>query len=470
MGAWLLLILLIATGFTGIRAVWPAPRRWSEADALRLAAAPAVGLGIGSCLYFALRIVLHLSALTAIGASIPLLLLFAGIAWQRAATAIPDPPPPPRDAPVWLWVIFGIGAAMAALTALMLYGAAPHGDWDAWAIWNLRARFLFQSQEFTSPFSALINWSHPDYPLLVPGAIAYLWHAGGTPSTAIPRAVNFLFLASAVAVPFLTVRLLRGSGMAAVCGVAVLGATSLVRTSSSQYADVPIAAFMVLSCCLAAYSLEVESAGWGPLLVSGLAAGFAAWTKNEGLLFCIALPLAYLLSVKHPGEIGSRLRKILPLVAGILAVLAIVGHFKVRIAPQNDIINTSSVAVLGAKVRDFGRYWVTFWAFVGEFLTFGSLLAPPVLVFSVWLALVRLRPRSELSGASFLPLTALFFQLLGYFGVYIVTPMDLDWHIGTSLSRLLLHVWPLLVTGIFLISRDIFALVPQPGAPVSRSK
>jgi hypothetical protein len=121
-----------------------------------------------------------------------------------------------------------------------------------------------------------------------------------------------------------------------------------------------------------------------------------------------------------------------------------------------------------ARATDFNRYWVTFWAFIGEFLTFGNVLVPPVIVFAVWLALVRFR--TIVTGASLLPLTAAAIQLAGYFAIYVTTPQDLDWQLNTSLQRLLLHVWPLVVTGIFLISGDLFGNRPQPEPAQPRSK
>lgn len=468
MGAWLLLLLLILLGFAAVRAVWPAPRVWSAADPLRTAASPAFGLGIASCFYFVLRIVLHQSPVTVMACLAVLLAGCGALAWTRAASAIPDVAGARGSAPIWLWVLLGIAVLMAFLTCLMLNGAAPHGEWDAWSIWNLRARFLFRAQEFVSPFSSAIEWTHPDYPLLIPGVIALLWHAAGSESMRIAGAVGFLLTCSAVAVPFFAVRLLRGPGLAALCALSILSATSLVRIGASHYADVPLAAFIVIAGCFLVYGLEVESAGAGPFLLAGLAAGFAAWTKNEGLLFCVSLSAAHLLSISGLPDLRRRIRTLLPLLAGLAMVMAVVLHFKFRIAPPNDLVNASNSGVFRARIVDFSRYWVTFWAFVGEFLTFGNVLVPPVIVFSAWLALVRLRPR--LTGAALLPLAAVTIQVIGYFVIYIATPNDLDWQLNTSLPRLLLHVWPLAVTGIFLISGDIFDISPQPAPPVSRSK
>ena len=287
-------------------------------------------------------------------------------------------------------------------------------------------------------------------------------------STAIAGAVNLLFLTSAIAAPFYAIRLLRGPALAALCALSILGASSLVRVSASLYADVPLAAFFIIAGTFLVYGLEVETSGPGPFLLAGLAAGFAAWTKNEGLLFCLSLALAHFLSVSNRKEVRRRLQSALPFLAGMAVLLAMVWYFKVRMAPANDLVNASNTAVFSARIGDFNRYWVTFWAFVGEFLTFGNVIVPPLIVFSAWLALVRLR--STLSGAALLPLVAAAFQLAGYFAIYVVTPKDLDWQLNTSLPRLLLHVWPLAVTGIFLISRDIFDAIPQPAAPPPGSK
>jgi len=468
MGAWFLLLFLIALGFLGARAVWPAPRVWSAADPLRLAAAPAFGFGIASGLFFVLRILLHLEPAVVIASVFAALAVAGAVAWSRARTAAPDASAPSGSAPVWLWILLGVGVLMAFLTYLMLHGAAPHGEWDAWSIWNLRARFLFRAQEFVSPFSSAIEWTHPDYPLLIPSVIALLWHAAGGESTRIVGAVGLLFLVSAVAAPFYAVRLLRGSGLAALCALSILGASSLVRIGASLYADVPLAAFIVIAGSFLVYGLEVESAGMGPLFLTGLAAGFAAWTKNEGLLFCLSLAAAHLFSVSAVSDVPRRMRTLFPLLAGMAAVIALAGYFKIRLAPANDLVNASNASIIGVRIADSSRYWVTFWAFVSESLTFGSILVPPVIVFSAWLALVRLR--ALLSGAALLPIVTVAVQLAGYFAIYVAAPNDLDWQLNTSLPRLLLHVWPLSVTGIFLISRDIFPVPPQPERRAARSK
>src|SRR5579871_5924244 len=70
----------------------------------------------------------------------------------------------------------------------------PHGDWDAWAIWNLRARFFYRGgEQWTAAFSPLLSWSHPDYPLLIPGAVARGWTYAGRETMLVPWLIACLF-------------------------------------------------------------------------------------------------------------------------------------------------------------------------------------------------------------------------------------------------------------------------------------
>jgi len=64
----------------------------------------------------------------------------------------------------------------------------PHGETDAIAIWNLRARSLLRGgREWAAVLSPAIGWSHPDYPLLLPLTVARLWSYAGSETTAVPH-------------------------------------------------------------------------------------------------------------------------------------------------------------------------------------------------------------------------------------------------------------------------------------------
>jgi hypothetical protein len=56
----------------------------------------------------------------------------------------------------------------------------------------------------------------------------------------------------------------------------------------------------------------------------------------------------------------------------------------------------------------------------------------------------------------------LVFQLAGYLAVYVVSPHELNWHLTTSLYRLILQLFP---AGVFLL----FCAVPEPERALSRA-
>src|SRR3984885_12983220 len=72
----------------------------------------------------------------------------------------------------WTWLLaltFGIALLISWIRMVQMAAALPVGAWDAWALWNLRAKFLSgPGGAWRYALSPLISNSHPDYPLLLP--------------------------------------------------------------------------------------------------------------------------------------------------------------------------------------------------------------------------------------------------------------------------------------------------------------
>ena len=196
-------------------------------------------------------------------------------------------------------------AFYAAVTRTLAY---PHGDgWDAFSIWNLHARFLFLGgPHWRDGFSPLIPWSHPDYPLLLPAAIAHFWSYVGRDTPAVPGVIGFLFTFSTVGVLFSALRILRGR-TAAMVGAPLCSRRP--RSSNSGRHSMPTCPFR--SSYLPPSRCFVFTTTARRMIFpisppdcwrSGLAAGCAAWTKNEGLLFLSTILLARLLTLIRYGR------------------------------------------------------------------------------------------------------------------------------------------------------------------------
>lgn len=102
----------------------------------------ALGLGSASAILVATMAMRGRLDSTLVVVDIILRTGLAAVAWWFAA-------PPPRSSVahplrprIWTSVLLLLVATLSVIAVVRSYAAAPHGAWDAWAIWNLRARFL----------------------------------------------------------------------------------------------------------------------------------------------------------------------------------------------------------------------------------------------------------------------------------------------------------------------------------------
>ena len=191
-------VLCVGSGFA--LASLGSPRRTPLAADLLLRASLSIGFGLGifSVIFFLARVleITHLLAIDLAALAVLLLIYFLLRTRFRVPAINSVVISSPTTIPPWLQrglaAAFMIALVAALYSAIMRTLAHPHGDgWDAFAIWNLHARFLFRGgPHWRDAFTPLLPWSHPDYPLLLPGAIAHFWTYLGHDDPRVPA--NFL--------------------------------------------------------------------------------------------------------------------------------------------------------------------------------------------------------------------------------------------------------------------------------------
>jgi hypothetical protein len=318
------------------------------------------------------------------------------------------------------------------------YWEHRHGDWDAWAIWNLHARLLLRGgPEWAHLYTHNIYDGLQDYPVLLPSLVAAGWTIAGSESTAIPAFLGALFTLGVIVLLVSSISSLAGDGRGFAIGLVLLGTTDFIWQGSGQMADVPLAFFILLTVVLLQLSDNSERKGLF-LPLSGMSAGFAAWTKNEGLLFTVCVVGTYFL-VKTIREMRTGGRDTAIFFCGLVPVLSIVFLFKFLLAPDNYMF--SNAPKLLERLQDPSRYSEVSNYFLQAIVAFGAGRISPLIAAGNYLVCFG-RPRSNNTNAMLLLLVSM---LAGYFVIYIVTPLDLQWHLSTSLNRLLLHLWPTLL-------------------------
>jgi hypothetical protein len=334
--------------------------------------------------------------------------------------------------------------AVAVYAAIVRTIAFPQGEgWDAFAIWNLRARFLFLggTDHWRDGFTQLLSGSHPDYPLLLPAATAHFWTCLGHDSPAVPAVIGLAFTFGTVGILFSALRMLRGP-MPAMLGTLLLLCTpAFIAQGTSQYADVSLAFFIAVVMAALAIHEEWSFPGQqGMAVLAGIAAGFAAWTKNEGLLFAGALlVVSFVQSVRK-----NHSDPFLPLLAGSLPLLLLTFAYKHWIAGPGDLF--SSPAVMAGRLLQPRRYGIVLEWFAKDFFRFGGWFVVPgtiiLLAFCFFWPGDPTLPNRTREECGNLSVWALGLTLVGYFFIYLITPYDLYWHLRFSLDRLFLQLWP----------------------------
>jgi hypothetical protein len=456
------LALAVLTGFLLVRIAWPGGLGLCRHDVLRLSVGSGLGLAIASVVAFAADALAGGSAVFVAVADVALFAVSLGLYLQfRRSESCPFCARAKSQAG---WTVWG-AAATAVASAVVIFGLFtvmnPYGEWDGWAIWNNHARFLASGATWKQMFAPPLVWSVQDYPLLVPGAIANCWMAAGSDTTVIPALVAAVFLFGSAGVLFGIFDLLRNRTQALIAVTALFGAAALIRMGASQYADVPAGFFYVTALAMLSIpdAFPEDRHSWW---LAGLAAGCAAWTKNEGLVFVAVAILARVVASWRVKRLGAEWKRAGLIAAGAVPALAVVFWFKLVYAPPNYLFTEQRPLV--ERLGDVSRYMTVAVEFGRQLLNFGGWLVPPVIVAVGYLWLMG--RRNEGGAGRTAALITLIAMTLAYASVYVFTTKDLNWQIDTSLARVLMQLWPAAVLVFFSYARDP---EPEPAAAAQKS-
>ncbi len=331
-----------------------------------------------------------------------------------------------------------LGIAMTGVYHLMSHQV--HGHADAYAFWNLKARFMAAGQShWPHLFSPELTQS--DYPLLFSSGLARGWrYALNHLTPTWPMAMSFVFAGILLLLTFSAIKLEQGVKRG-LLGVIILagGMPFLLFHVSSQYADHLYACYLLGVMVLIDQACQAQ----GKRLLwcyAGLLAGIASATKNEGLVLCLTLTLSILLLN------DNRIKKLVWLILGMLPFVSWNILCKLTASQLNPLFIQSPDDGPFQRLLQWERHQAVLSTFL-RVIRYDFdwrmllLLVTLPLVMGVKKTLVR-EPMFKIW------LLVLILNALAYELVFAVLSYgDVREFAGQGINRVCLHLWPLVVWG-----------------------
>jgi hypothetical protein len=352
----------------------------------------------------------------------------------------------------WIPILLLISVAIVAVVSFTAAAAvAPHGEWDAWAQWNLRARFLFRGfpDEWRNAFAPVLSWSHPDYPLLVPASVARVWMHLGRDRSVAPILLSGGFALLTVVAVGGSVARLHGRDRGCLAAAAILACPSFVRYAAAQCADIPAGLYMLIAFIALDRAAAGEDGRWW--ILAGGAAALAAWTKNEGIAFFCAFTIASCVVMLRTNRTGAYRAAALFLCGATPALLMLI-LFKLVLAPPSYFTAEQSIGGALAGLLEPRRVSLVVEALANELWFTGAKVVGVLPAMGALLLIGGVRRPIDPAPRMVWPVIAA--MMLAYAVAYLVSPKDLAWQLRTSVDRVVVQVVPTIIWASMKMAAD----------------
>jgi hypothetical protein len=463
-----LLVPLALSGLLGLAItawLWRRGARSVPLAVLVASLAAGLGLGLSSCGLFVSLVVFDgigrgvvVTDLALLGVVGAVALVGSARARAGAVPAIVGSPGPPSAVTPVLIAVLGLSVVAVIAKFVVVSVNYPHGWWDAWMIYNVRARFLLRGgSEWAAAFSPLMPISHPDYPLLLPALVVRSWSYAGQETTLGPQMIALVFALATVGVLWAGLALLRHPDQGLLAGSVLLAVPLFINTAVDQEADTPLGFYVLATIVLLAVH-DRRAGAAGPsrscVALAGVAAGLAAWTKNEGVLFLLVVLATWLGTGVWARGWRVPAREVVSFGLGLLPILLVLVYFKTQLAPPNDLVLGQGLRETTARLLDVRRFGMIFGTLRETVVDYGPMgVVSAVWVLAIHAVAVGFDTERSWGRAATTALATVALMMAGYVMVYLTSPHELQSHLDSSLTRLLAQIWPTALFGYFLVAR-----------------
>ena len=351
--------------------------------------------------------------------------------------------------------VFNLSLIEIVLTAVILFNvilvfvdsmAIPISNWDAIAIWSLKAKILFNetikhSNYFFEPSK---SFSHLDYPLLVPFVQVYLYSILGYIDDRLVKIIFPIFFVCILLTLYFAQRRYFSRIHSLVFASFLSTLIPFIIETSSGYADVPLTLFYFLSVVY--LYVWIKEGKLKYILLAALFSSFMVFTKNEGLgLLVINILVLLIFNIFNYKNERIKQSLIYVLISVLLILPWMIFRQRISILTENYLAHFNILGI----INNLDRVNIVFVRFIQEFINVSKWNI-------MWILLVItifINIKNIFKNTAIFLLLFIICHLSLYYFIYIITPWEnVSALIDSSLERLLIHVAPLVL---FYISKQV---------------
>ncbi len=330
----------------------------------------------------------------------------------------------------------------------LLAMAAPIESYDSVAIWAVKSKIIYVSDLLPGAFFTFLKENfqstHIDYPLLFPFKEVWFYKfTGGFNDYLVKMLFPMNFIAITL-VFYSFVKKITNNRALTLCFTFILVSVKQFGDYAAiGYADFEMGALIFLTFSFLYMWNKYKEKAY--MILACLFCVFAFFTKNEGAVIALMM-LFFLFSFWIKNRHGVSAAAFFGILALALGWNLLKIHFKL----SSDVLNAEAISFASIPKLPV-RIIPILYEYQREFFGVKKWNIVWPMFFTVIFIGVKTKLNDEFKYM-ILPIAVI---MAFYTAIYFITPNDVTWHLRTSFSRLLLHILPLAVAYISIITNDI---------------
>ena len=319
----------------------------------------------------------------------------------------------------------------------------PIEAYDAIAIYGIKSKIFYLARSIPGDYFSSLGraFPHPDYPLNIPLFETYIYIFIGNLNDQLVKIIFPLYYAAILGIFYYAVRRFAGRTYALLFTFLMASVSQFNSYATNAYCDLPLAYYYFAGAVfLFLWFQDTRKAAF--LMISALMTALAGWTKNEGLMYCLInfIVIGIFLALNF-----KKVKKREILLAGLFVltvIIALSGFFWVRGAAH--LVNTdveSGGAGAAYMVKQLYKLGPILYEFQKEF--FGpkkwNILWPIIALVFIY------RFKESFRGIRKYATVSIMLAVIGYCSIYMISRLEINFFVGKTLSRFLIHFMPLAV-------------------------